>query len=74
MSVTVAAIQMNSLDNLQNNLKQAEVVINSRLQMQVQNLQYYPKTLQFFAAGMQIHTAQQMSTYSNMVSRAIAKT
>jgi nitrilase len=59
MSVTVAAIQMNSLDNLQANLQQAEALL-----MQAANagakLAVLPENFAVFAAGMQIHTAQQM--------------
>ncbi|MBK8326467.1 MAG: carbon-nitrogen hydrolase family protein [Moraxellaceae bacterium] len=60
MSVTVAAIQMNSLDNLQDNLQQAEALLiqaaNSGAKLAV-----LPENFAVFAAGRQIHTAQQMS-------------
>ncbi|HQV79330.1 MAG TPA: carbon-nitrogen hydrolase family protein [Agitococcus sp.] len=59
MSVTVAAIQMNSLDNLQDNLQQAEALLiqaaNSGAKLAV-----LPENFAVFAAGRQIHTAQQM--------------
>ena len=59
MSVTVAAIQMNSLDNLQTNLKQAEVLLEQAANAGAK-LAVLPENFAVFAAGMQIHTAQQM--------------
>ncbi|MBL0230886.1 MAG: carbon-nitrogen hydrolase family protein [Moraxellaceae bacterium] len=60
MSVTVAAIQMNSLDNLQDNLQQAEALLiqaaNSGAKLAV-----LPENFAVFAAGRQNSTAQQMS-------------
>ena len=73
MSVTVAAIQMNSLDNLQTNLKQAEVLLEQAANAGAK-LAVLPENFAVFAAGMQIHTATANATYSSMVSRAIAKT
>ncbi len=59
MSVTVAAIQMNSLDNLQDNLQQAEALLiqaaNSGAKLAV-----LPENFAVFAAGRQNSTAQQM--------------
>lgn len=59
MDVMVAAIQMNSLDNLQANLQQAEALLIQAANAGVK-LAVLPENFAVFAAGRQIHTAQQM--------------
>ena len=72
MSVTVAAIQMNSLDNLQDNLQQAEALLiqaaNSGAKLAV-----LPENFAVFAAGRQIHTAQQMPLIQAWLAQQIGR-
>ncbi|MFO1391544.1 MAG: carbon-nitrogen hydrolase family protein [Agitococcus sp.] len=60
MNVTVAAIQMNSLDNLQANLQQAERLLAQAAQANAK-LAVLPENFAVFAAGVQQQTAQQIN-------------
>lgn len=59
MNTIVAALQMNSSDNLQANLQQAEALLQQAAQAKAQ-LVVLPENFAMFAAGKQQQTAQQL--------------
>lgn len=72
MSVTVAAIQMTSLDNLALNLQQAEALL-AQAATAGAKLAVLPENFAVFAAGVQLQTAQQLPIIQHWLAQQAIK-